>query len=47
MQQVVEPGDQNEIGENSMITAWGNKTGDRVIANLLVYSPPPVLLKGP
>lgn len=40
IQQVVEPGTLDEVGENSMITAWGRKTGDRFIADLLVYSPP-------
>ncbi len=43
--QVVEAGRIEEIGEGSMITAWGKKTGDRIIANVLVYSPPPVMNK--
>lgn len=45
IQQVVEPGNIDEIGENSLVTAWGKKTGDRVIADVLVYTPPPVLNK--
>lgn len=43
VQQVVEPGSLDEIGENSDITAWGKKTGDRIIADVLVYTPPPVM----
>ncbi len=45
IQQVVERGLIEEIGEGSMITAWGKKTGDRIIADVLVYSPPPVMNK--
>ncbi len=41
--QVVEAGRIEEIGEGSMITAWGKKTGDRIIADVLVYTPPPVM----
>ena len=39
IQQVVEPGSLEEVGQNSMITVWGKKTGDRFIAEILVYSP--------
>ncbi len=42
IQQVVEAGRIEEIGEGSMITAWGKKTGDRLIADVLVYSLPSV-----
>lgn len=45
IQQVVEPGSLDEVGEYSEITAWGKKTGDRIIADVLVYTPPPVLIK--
>jgi hypothetical protein len=38
IQQVVEPGSLDEIGQSSTITAWGKKTGDRYIADILVYS---------
>ncbi len=44
-QQVVEPGAADEIGQNSTLTVWGKKTGDRIIADVLVYSPPPVMMK--
>ncbi len=39
MQQVVEPGSLDEIGQSSNIMIWGRKTGDRFIAEILVYSP--------
>ena len=29
--------------EGSLITAWGKKTGDRIIADVFVYSPPGVM----
>jgi hypothetical protein len=40
IQQVVEPGSLDDVGENSTITVWGKKTGDRVIADILVYTTP-------
>jgi hypothetical protein len=40
IQQVVEPGSLDEIGQDSMITVWGKKTSDRFIADVLVYSLP-------
>jgi hypothetical protein len=42
IQQVVEPGSLDEIGQDSEITVWGQKTGDRVIATVLVYTLPTV-----
>jgi hypothetical protein len=41
VQQVVEPGSLDEVGQPSIVTAWGKKTGDRIIADVLVYTPPP------
>jgi hypothetical protein len=38
IQQVVEPGSLDEIGQSSSITVWGRKTGDRYIADILVYT---------
>ena len=43
IQQVVEPGSLDEVGQYSSITAWGKKTGDRIIADVLVYTLPPVM----
>jgi len=45
IQQVLEAGSGDEVGQNSMITVWGKKTGDRFIAEILVYSPPAFLTK--
>jgi hypothetical protein len=38
VQQIVEPGSLDEIGQDSSITVWGKKTGERFIA-CLQYSP--------
>lgn len=40
VKQKVEPGDLDEIGENSMVSVWGRKVGDRYIAEILVYTNP-------
>jgi hypothetical protein len=40
IQQVVEEGSLDEAGQASLITVWGKKTGDRFIAEVLVYSLP-------
>ncbi len=45
IQQTLEEGSLDEIGQNSMITVWGKKTGDRFIAEILVYSPPAFKVK--
>jgi hypothetical protein len=45
IQQVLEPGSLDDVGQSSMITAWGKKTGDRFIAEILVYSPPAFIKK--
>jgi hypothetical protein len=37
IQQVLEPGSLDDIAASSAITIWGKKTGDRFIANVLVY----------
>jgi hypothetical protein len=42
IQQVVELGTVDEISESgstTLITVWGRKTGDRYIADILVYTP--------
>jgi HlyD family secretion protein len=31
------------VGEGSVVTAWGQKTGDRLVADVLVYTAPPVI----
>lgn len=40
IQQVVEPGSLDDIGPSSTMEVWGKKTGDRVIADVLVYENP-------
>ncbi len=45
IQQVVELGSLDEVGKDSMVTAWGKKTSDRIIADVLVYSLPSILSK--
>ena len=45
LQQVVEPGSLDDIGENSMIVVWGERRGDRVVATTLVYSLPAFMVK--
>jgi hypothetical protein len=40
IQQVVEPGSLDEIGQSCLLTVWGSKTGDRIIADVLVYNSP-------
>jgi hypothetical protein len=43
VQQKLKPGTVEEIDEYSIVMAWGDKRGDRVIASLLVYTKPPVI----
>ena len=45
IQQVVEEGSLDDIGEYSTITVWGKKTGDRYIAEVLVYTGPAFITK--
>jgi hypothetical protein len=45
VQQKVEPGLADDIGEGSMVVAWGDKRGDRVVARVLVYTPPAVVIR--
>jgi hypothetical protein len=37
IQQVVKPGSLDDLGTNSMISVWGDKQGDRYIANVVVF----------
>ena len=45
IQQVVEEGSFDDIGQASIITVWGKKTGDRFIADVLVYTLPDFITK--
>ncbi len=46
VQQTVEPGTIDAITQNSTITVWGRKVGDRYIADVLFFSSP-YMVKGP
>jgi flagellar basal body-associated protein FliL len=46
IQQKVASGSLDEIGQNSLINAWGKKTGDRLVADVLLYNNP-VLMTAP
>lgn len=39
VQQALEPGSVDEIGENSFVEAWGQKRGDRLVAEVVVFGP--------
>lgn len=45
IQQVLEDGSLDEVGQASLVTVWGKKTGDRFIADILVYSLPDFITK--
>jgi hypothetical protein len=45
IQQVVNPGSLDGIGESSTIAVWGRKTDDRIIADILVYESPTFIEK--
>jgi hypothetical protein len=45
VQQEIQPGSADDIGESSVVSAWGQKTGDRLVADVVVYTAPPVLNK--
>ena len=40
IQQVVEPGSLDDLKSMSMVTVWGRKNGDRIIADVISYSNP-------
>ncbi len=39
VQQKIQSSSLAELGANSMVSAWGERRGDRLIAKLLVYTP--------
>jgi hypothetical protein len=45
VQQTVEESTLDDIGPQTMITVWGRRSGDRVIADVLFYSNPLMLKK--
>jgi hypothetical protein len=40
LQQKVEEGNLDDFNSMSMITVWGKKTGDRIVADVIFYSQP-------
>jgi hypothetical protein len=46
VQQTVEESSLDELNTQSMVTVWGRKSGDRIIAEVLFYSNP-VMFKAP
>jgi hypothetical protein len=44
IQQTVEPGSLDDLHAQTMVTVWGRKNGDRIIADVISYSIP-VLIK--
>lgn len=45
VEQKLEPGQVEEIGANSVVMAWGEKRGERLVAEILVYTGPPVIVR--
>ena len=46
IQQTVQESTLDDLNSQSEVTVWGRKSGDRIIAEVLLYSNP-VLLQGP
>lgn len=42
IQQKVEPGSLDEVGENSIVMAWGERRGERLVASVMMYAKPMV-----
>ena len=40
LQQVVEPGSLDDLGKQATVSAWGRKNGDRIIADVVLYTAP-------
>jgi hypothetical protein len=45
VQQQLAPGSLDELGSDSIISAWGERRGDRVIATFLLYEQPNIMGK--
>ena len=43
IQQTMAPGSLDDIGSMTMITVWGHKSGDRVIANVIAFTNPMII----
>ena len=47
IQQTVAPGSLNDLNTMSMVSVWGKKTGDRYVADVILYSQPVILQSNP
>ena len=45
IKQKLEAGQVEEIGTSSVVIAWGEKRGERLVADILVYTGPPVIVR--
>jgi len=45
IQQTVEPGSLDDLHAQTMLTVWGRKNGDRIIADVISYSNPVMIQK--
>jgi hypothetical protein len=45
LQMTVEEASVEDIGENTFLTAWGRKSGDRIIADVIFFSSPAMIRK--
>lgn len=45
IQQTVEEGSLDDLTSNSMIQVWGRKNGDRIIADVIMYSTPVMVFR--
>jgi hypothetical protein len=46
VQQTVEESTLDQLNNQSMVTVWGRKSGDRIIAEIVFYSNP-IMIKAP
>jgi hypothetical protein len=44
LQQTVEPGSLDELNTDGMVTVWGTRTGDRIVADVILYSQPLMIM---
>ena len=47
IEQKLASGQVEEIGKSSVVMAWGEKRGERLVAEILVYTGPPVIVRSP
>jgi hypothetical protein len=45
IQQVVEPGSLEDLSDQTMVSVWGRRTGNRILAEVIFYSEPMLIRK--